>query len=207
MGATTSVQTISVESRGEEEAVRARPRPRRIRPAPPPPKTIPFYLFSRASLASLTANPRPCLPSQSELGYHPFQVMRQSNGRAFLVDATGATEITSVSSEFLRALLGAGTAPPRNTGAAASGPDRAILPASPPDGSRDGTPPDPSPARRPRRTYFPRMTRNEALVFKVYDSETDGRARFTAQSAFGDPTTPAGAPARESIEVRTIAFF
>ena len=97
--------------------------------------------------------------SQSELGYHPFAVMRQSNGRAFLVDATGATEITSVSSEFLRALLGAGTAPPRNTGAAASGPDRAILPASPPDGSRDGTPPDPTPARRSRRTYFPRMTR------------------------------------------------
>ncbi len=55
--------------------------------------------------------------------------------------------------------------------------------------------------------YFPRMTRDEALVFKVYDSATDGRARFTAHSAFDDPNTPAGAPERESIEMRTIAFF
>jgi hypothetical protein len=36
---------------------------------------------------------------------------------------------------------------------------------------------------------------------------TDGRARFTAHSAFDDPTTPAGAPDRESIEMRTFAFF
>ena len=55
--------------------------------------------------------------------------------------------------------------------------------------------------------YFPRMTRDEALVFKVYDSETDGRARFTAHTAFDDPDTPPGAPERESIEMRTIAFF
>ncbi len=55
--------------------------------------------------------------------------------------------------------------------------------------------------------YFPRMTRDEAIVFKVYDSETDGRARFTAHTSFDDPNVPAGAAARESIEVRTIAFF
>ena len=55
--------------------------------------------------------------------------------------------------------------------------------------------------------YFPEMTRDEALVFKVYDSETDGRARFTAHTSFGDPNTPDGAPPRESIEARTIAFF
>ena len=55
--------------------------------------------------------------------------------------------------------------------------------------------------------YFPEMTRNEALVFKVYDSETDGRARFTAHTAFADPNTSRNAPARESIEMRTIAFF
>ena len=42
MGATNSVQTISVESRGEEEAVRARPRPRRIRPTSATPKTSRF---------------------------------------------------------------------------------------------------------------------------------------------------------------------
>ena len=51
------------------------------------------------------------------------------------------------------------------------------------------------------------MNRDEALVFKVYESETDGRARFTAHTAFDDPHTPEGAPERESIEIRTIAFF
>ncbi len=55
--------------------------------------------------------------------------------------------------------------------------------------------------------YFPQMQRDEALVFKVYDSMKDGRARFTAHSAFDDPTTPAGAPPRQSIEIRTLAFF
>ncbi|MSQ20282.1 MAG: methyltransferase [Betaproteobacteria bacterium] len=55
--------------------------------------------------------------------------------------------------------------------------------------------------------YFPRMRRDEALVFKVYESLKDGRARFTAHSAFEDPNTPAGAPPRQSIEIRTLAFF
>jgi hypothetical protein len=55
--------------------------------------------------------------------------------------------------------------------------------------------------------YFPRMARDEALVFKVYDSAKDGRARFTAHSAFVDPTSPPDAAPRESIEMRTIAFF
>src|SRR2546422_324778 len=35
--------------------------------------------------------------------------------------------------------------------------------------------------------YFPEMLRDEALVFKVYDSETDGRARFTPHTSFVDP--------------------
>lgn len=55
--------------------------------------------------------------------------------------------------------------------------------------------------------YFPHMRRDEAIVFKVFDSATDGRARFTPHTAFDDPTTPAGAPPRQSIEVRTLAFF
>ncbi len=55
--------------------------------------------------------------------------------------------------------------------------------------------------------YFPEMERNEALVFKCYDSMTDGRARFSAHSAFEDPTSPPNAPPRESIETRTLAFF
>ncbi len=55
--------------------------------------------------------------------------------------------------------------------------------------------------------YFPRMNRDEALVFKVFDSNTDGRARFTAHTSFKDPNTPDNAEPRESIEMRTIAFF
>ena len=55
--------------------------------------------------------------------------------------------------------------------------------------------------------YYPQMQRHEALVFKVYDSLTDGRARFTPHTSFADPDTPTGAPPRQSIEVRTLAFF
>jgi hypothetical protein len=55
--------------------------------------------------------------------------------------------------------------------------------------------------------YFPEMRRDEALVFKVYDSERDGRARFTPHTSFQDPRSPANAPPRQSIEVRAFAFF
>jgi hypothetical protein len=55
--------------------------------------------------------------------------------------------------------------------------------------------------------WFPRMRPDEALVFKVYDSLRDGRARFTAHTAFEDPATPPDARPRESIEIRTLAFF
>jgi hypothetical protein len=55
--------------------------------------------------------------------------------------------------------------------------------------------------------WFPHMRRDEALVFKVFDSMTDGRARWTAHTAFDDPSSPVGARFRESIEIRTLAFF
>jgi hypothetical protein len=55
--------------------------------------------------------------------------------------------------------------------------------------------------------WLPRQAREEALVFKVYDSAKDGRARWTAHTAFDDPTTPRNARPRESIEIRTLAFF
>ncbi|KIW11606.1 hypothetical protein PV08_10908 [Exophiala spinifera] len=55
--------------------------------------------------------------------------------------------------------------------------------------------------------YFPKMKPDQAILLKTYDSETDGRARFVGHSAFEDPTSDANAPFRESIEVRTIAFF
>lgn len=57
-----------------------------------------------------------------------------------------------------------------------------------------------------RWIYFPEMRRDEAIVFKVYDSDKN-RARFTAHTSFDDPTTPPNAPPRQSIEVRTFAFF
>lgn len=55
--------------------------------------------------------------------------------------------------------------------------------------------------------WFPHMRRDEALVFKTYDSATDGRARWTAHTAFEDPTAAPHARPRESIEIRTLAFF
>jgi hypothetical protein len=54
--------------------------------------------------------------------------------------------------------------------------------------------------------YFPQMQRNEVMLLKCYDSD-EHRARFTAHSAFDDPTTPPDAAPRESIEVRTLVFF
>ena len=59
---------------------------------------------------------------------------------------------------------------------------------------------------RHRWFYFPEMTPDEALFIKVYDSDAR-RARFSAHTAFADPTAPADAAPRESIEVRTFAFF
>lgn len=55
--------------------------------------------------------------------------------------------------------------------------------------------------------YFPAMTRDEAILIKCFDSAKDGRARFSLHSAFDDPTSPANAKPRESLEVRAFAFF
>jgi hypothetical protein len=60
---------------------------------------------------------------------------------------------------------------------------------------------------RHRWFYFPQMRRDEAIVFKVFDSAKDGRARFTPHTSFDDPATPPGAPPRQSIEARALAFF
>jgi hypothetical protein len=54
--------------------------------------------------------------------------------------------------------------------------------------------------------YVPNQQKEEVLLLKCYDS--DGRrARFTAHSAFEDPTSPPDAAPRESVEVRTLFFF
>jgi hypothetical protein len=54
--------------------------------------------------------------------------------------------------------------------------------------------------------YYSHMRPDEVMLLKCYDSDP-GRARFTAHSAFDDPTSPPDARPRESIEVRTLAFF
>jgi hypothetical protein len=61
--------------------------------------------------------------------------------------------------------------------------------------------------RNHRWFYFPQMERNEVILLKCYDSKENGRARFTAHTAFEDPTSAPSAPARESIEVRALIFW
>ncbi len=55
--------------------------------------------------------------------------------------------------------------------------------------------------------YYPRMLRNEALIFKGFDSDAGARTRFTPHTAFNDPTAPADRLPRESIEVRALVFL
>lgn len=54
--------------------------------------------------------------------------------------------------------------------------------------------------------WAPSMQPHEVLVFKLFDSDSDA-VQFTAHSAFTDPTAGADAAPRESIEMRTIAYF
>jgi hypothetical protein len=60
---------------------------------------------------------------------------------------------------------------------------------------------------RHRWYYVPEMRAEEALLLKCYDTAGDGRCPFTAHSAFDAPHVPAGTRPRESIEIRTLAFF
>lgn len=55
--------------------------------------------------------------------------------------------------------------------------------------------------------YLADQQRDEALLIKCYDSDAAQPARFTAHTAFDDPTVPPGAPPRESIEVRTLVLY
>jgi len=55
--------------------------------------------------------------------------------------------------------------------------------------------------------YAPRMSRDEVLLFRCYDSEQDGRARFVPHAAFEDPTAPPTAIPRESIELRMLVLY
>lgn len=57
-----------------------------------------------------------------------------------------------------------------------------------------------------RWCWVPQMQPQQALVFKLFDSDPDA-VQFTAHSAFVDPTAPPDAAPRQSVELRTIAFF
>ncbi|HEV7393651.1 MAG TPA: CmcJ/NvfI family oxidoreductase [Burkholderiales bacterium] len=59
---------------------------------------------------------------------------------------------------------------------------------------------------RHRWFYFPEMERNEALIFKQYDSLA-AAPRFVPHAAFDHPHTPPNAPLRESIEARCLVVF
>jgi len=60
---------------------------------------------------------------------------------------------------------------------------------------------------RHRWVYLSRMTPDEVVLIKCHDTARDGRARLSFHSAFKDPHAPADAAPRQSIEIRTIAFF
>ena len=58
-----------------------------------------------------------------------------------------------------------------------------------------------------RYYYFPKMQADEAVLIRCFDSALKGAHRFSAHTGFDDPTSPADAPPRESLEVRTLVFF
>ena len=57
-----------------------------------------------------------------------------------------------------------------------------------------------------RWCWLPRQQPDEMLVFKLFDTDDDA-VQFTAHTSFNPPHVPSDAAPRESIELRTIAFF
>jgi hypothetical protein len=55
--------------------------------------------------------------------------------------------------------------------------------------------------------YVSQQRQDEVMLLKCYDSARDGTARFTAHTAFDDPTSPPDARPRESIEIRTMVLY
>lgn len=55
--------------------------------------------------------------------------------------------------------------------------------------------------------YVSSQRQDEVMLLKCFDSNRDGTARFTAHTAFDDPTSPPDAKPRESIEIRTMVLF
>lgn len=55
--------------------------------------------------------------------------------------------------------------------------------------------------------YFPQMQPDEVLLIKCFDTSETIPARFTAHTAFDDPTSPSDAKSRASIELRSLVFY
>lgn len=59
---------------------------------------------------------------------------------------------------------------------------------------------------RHRWCYFRDMTRDELLFIKTYDSD-HSKAWQTPHTSFVDPSAPADAPPRESLDIRAVVFW
>ena len=55
--------------------------------------------------------------------------------------------------------------------------------------------------------HCPQMQPDEALIFKCFDSASDGRARFTPHAVFDHPRAPADVPPCPSLEVSCLLLF
>ncbi|KAL0941581.1 uncharacterized protein CTRU02_204344 [Colletotrichum truncatum] len=55
--------------------------------------------------------------------------------------------------------------------------------------------------------YKSGMKPDDLLIFKTFDSKTDGRARRVAHSAFEESPAASNLPGRQSIEVRAFVFY
>jgi hypothetical protein len=55
--------------------------------------------------------------------------------------------------------------------------------------------------------YFPKMTKDEVILFKQWDSDPSKEGRVCFHTAVKDPSDRTDAPCRESIEVRAFVFF
>jgi len=62
-------------------------------------------------------------------------------------------------------------------------------------------------AHNHRWYYFPKMTMDEVLLFKQWDSDPQLSGRVCFHTAISDPSAPDGASARQSIEIRAMVFF
>lgn len=63
----------------------------------------------------------------------------------------------------------------------------------------------PAQANQHQWYYFSKMTPEEVLLFKIYDSKLVGTARRTPHTAFESPED--SGPPRQSLELRCLVFW